>query len=396
MKHLELMRTITYNKQYIDEVDKKKVYKALSEKKITTGDQIVTFEKNLKKYLGCQFVSCVNSGTSAIHIAIKSLDLEKGSIVIMPAINFIASYNCAKNLGLKIYLSDVDPETGQTTPENIESTIKKNNLKKIDLVITMYLGGQPNNVLEYYKLKKKYNFFLVEDACHALGAQYLYNKISYNIGCSKHCDISTFSLHPLKTITTGEGGVITTNNKILYKKIQLLRSHGILRSKKKYWNYDVVLSGHNFRMSDINAALGNSQLKKINKFISNRRQTAKLYIKKLKSLKEYCKLLLSSDINLNQSAWHLALLALNFKKLNGNKDILMNYFVKNKIYLQVHYIPVYRFSIFKRNKKIYKNFPGAENYFKNTVSLPIFYKINNRQINLVINTLNKYIKKNKK
>ena len=149
------MKTIIYNKQFIDKDDKTKVLQSLGEDKITTGNQIINLENNLKRYLGSKFVSCVNSGTSAIHLAIESLGLKKNDIVIMPSINFIASFNCAKKLGLKIYLSDVDPNTGQSCPENVESVIKKNKLKKVNLVITMYLGGQPNNVIEFFKLKKK-------------------------------------------------------------------------------------------------------------------------------------------------------------------------------------------------------------------------------------------------
>ena len=390
------MTRITYNKQYIDNIDKQKVFHALNEEKITTGNQIINFENNLKKYLGCKFVSCVNSGTSAIHIAIKSIDLKKNDIVIMPSINFIASYNCVKNLGLKIYLSDVDPKSGQSRPEDVEKTIKKNNLKKVNLVITMYLGGQPDNVIEFFKLKKKYNFFLMEDACHALGGNYLFKNKTYKVGCSKHCDISTFSLHPLKTITSGEGGIICTNNKSMYNKVKLLKSHGILRKKKQYWNYDVILNGYNFRMSDINAALGNSQLKKINLFIKNRSEIAKTYIEKLSGLTDYCRLLIKDKKKLNQSAWHLLILSIDFKKLKTNKNSLMEFFLKKKIFLQVHYIPIYRFKVFEEKKTLMlKAFPGAEKYFKDSVSLPIFYKMSAGQIKFVVNTLINFIKKSK-
>ena len=388
------MKAIKYNKQYIDKNDKKNVLNALSEEKITTGKQIIKFENNLKKYLGSKFVSCVNSGTSAIYIAIKSLNLKKNDIVIMPSINFIASYNCATNLGLKIYLSDVDPKTGQSRPKDVEDTIKRNKLRKVDLVISMYLGGQPDNVVEYYKLKKKYKFLLMEDACHALGGSYVFNNKKYKVGCSNHCDISTFSLHPLKTITSGEGGVISTNSKIIYKKINLLKSHGILR-KKKYWNYEVIMNGYNYRMSDINASLGNSQLKKINNFIKNRREIAIDYIKKLKNHNNYCKLIVHEKKKINNSAWHLLILSINFKKLNSNKNKLIEFFLKKKISLQVHYIPIYKFKVFKENNTLnYKFFPGAEEYFKNSVSLPIFYKMTKNQIKFVVNTLIKFIKKN--
>ena len=388
------MKLIKYNQQHIDKIDKKNVVKALGEERITTGKQIINFEYNLSNYLGSKFVSCVNSGTSAIYIAIKSLGLKKNDIVIMPAINFIASYNCAKLLGLKVYLSDVDPNTGQSRPEDVEKIIKKYNIKKVRLVISMYLGGQPENILKYYKLKRKYKFYLLEDACHALGASYYYKNKKYKIGCSKHCDISTFSLHPLKSITSGEGGVISTNNRLFYEKMILLRSHGIKR-KKEHWNYDVVLNGYNFRMSDINASLGNSQLKKINLFIKNRRQIAKNYIEKLSKFENICSLPLSKKNKINLSSLHLLIIAIDFEKLKISKNYLINFFLKKKIMLQVHYIPIYRFSAFNKKKSFKKDFPGCETYFKNSISFPIFYGMKRNQVNYVVDTLKYLISKNK-
>ena len=151
----------------------------------------------------------------------------------------------------------------------------------------------------------------MEDACHALGGNYTYKGKKYKVGCSKHCDISTFSLHPLKTITSGEGGIISTNNNSINAKVNLLKSHGILRKKKEYWNYDVILNGYNYRMSDINAALGNSQLKNIDLFVNDRRKIAKKYIEKLNELKDYCNLLIKDKKRLSQSAWHLLILSIN-------------------------------------------------------------------------------------
>ena len=180
----------------------------------------------------------------------------------MPAVNFIAAYSMASLLGAKIYLADVNPSTGQMTPKTLMECIKRFKLKKIKVILTMYMGGFPENILEFYKIKKKYKSILIEDACHAFGAQYSINNKNYKIGSCSHSDISTFSLHPLKPITTGEGGILSTNNKKFYNIAKTLRSHGIIKNKKKHWDYNVTNLGFNYRISDINCALGISQLKK--------------------------------------------------------------------------------------------------------------------------------------
>ena len=229
------MKTIPYGRQYINSQDIKFVSEALKEDLITTGNYVKKFEKNISKFLKVKFVTSCSSGTSAIHLAFMAIDLKKEDIVIMPAINFIAAYNMARLMNAKIFLADVDPLTGQMTPQTLLETIKRNKLKKIKAVLTMYLGGYPENVVEFYNIKKKFNCYLIEDACHALGAKYLFNKKYVSIGSCKHSDISTFSLHPVKTITTGEGGLVTTNDKIIYNKIIHLRSHGMYKNKNFHW-----------------------------------------------------------------------------------------------------------------------------------------------------------------
>ena len=158
------------------------------------------------------------------------------------------------------------------TPETLLLCIKKNKLKKIKVVITMYLGGYPENVYEFYKLKKKKKFYIVEDACHALGASYGYNKKQVMIGSCKHSDLATFSTHPVKSITTGEGGIVTTNKKFYYERLKKFRSHGIERDSRFPWQYDIFNTGYNYRLSDINCALGFSQLNKLEKFIHIRKK----------------------------------------------------------------------------------------------------------------------------
>ena len=228
------MKYIPYGRQFIDNNDKKLISSSLSNDLITTGPFVEKFEKDLSKYFNCKYSSVCSSGTAAIHLAMLSIGLKKDDIILMPAVNFIAAYNMAKIIGLKVFLVDVDEFTGQVTPNKVLECIKKNKLKKIQALLVMFHGGYPENIKKLYDIKKRYNFYIIEDACHALGSKYKYKNKLFKIGSCKHADISTFSLHPLKTITSGEGGIITSNNAKIAKSIQLFRSHGILRKKNKH------------------------------------------------------------------------------------------------------------------------------------------------------------------
>jgi UDP-4-amino-4,6-dideoxy-L-N-acetyl-beta-L-altrosamine transaminase len=386
------MSIIPYNKQNVNKTDKKIVNQSLSEKLITTGKFVKQFEIKTKKFLKSNYSLSCSSGTAAIHMALMSINLKKNECVIMPAINFIASYNLCLSLESKIYLADVDSVTGQMTPKNVLDCIKKNKIKKVKLIITMYLGGSPNNIEEFYKLKKKYSCFLIEDACHAFGAKYTANEKSYMVGSCKHSDICTFSFHPVKPITTGEGGLITTNNKKIYERILLLRSHGIKR-KKEYWKYNVEFPGFNYRLSDINCALGISQLKKIKTFQRKRQILANSYYKLLNKYKNIC--VLPKYDNKYKGAWHLFLAHFNFKNLKTNKDNFIKFMLKNNIALQYHYIPIFMFkNIIKNFKKseIRKTFPGSINYYNTCVSLPLYYNLSIKDLNYVVRKISKFIK----
>lgn len=376
------MKTIPYGRQYIDSQDIRFVSKALKQDLITTGNYVKKFEKNISKFLKVKFAISCSTGTSAIHLAFMSINLKKGDVIVMPSINFIAAYNMARLMNAKIFLADVDPLTGQMTPQTLLETIKRNKLKKIKAVLTMYLGGYPENVVEFYNIKKRFKFYLIEDACHALGAKYLFNKKYLPIGSCKHSDISTFSLHPVKTITTGEGGLVTTNNKIIYNKIIKLRSHGIYRNKNLHWKYDVKNISYNYRLSDLNCALGLSQLKKIKVFINYRKKIFNFYRSSFMKFRNFIKFPL---YNSNEPSYHLFLVSVNFKKVSFRKNKLLELLKKNNIFCQYHYIPIYKFEIFKKkmNLDFYK---GSEIYYKNTLSLPIFY-------NLSFNSAKQVVKK---
>jgi len=383
------MKTIPYGKQYIDKKDIKIVSQSLQSNLITTGSYVDRFEKTIKKYFNSKYVLSCTSGTSALDLSIRSIDLKVGEVVIMPAVTFIASYNICLLLGAKIYLADIDPLTGQMTPKTIQDCIKRNKLLKIKLIITMQMGGYPENILNFYQLKKKYNCFLIEDSCHAFGSKYTFRKKIYKVGSCKHSDISTFSLHPLKSITTGEGGIISTNNKKLFNKMLLTRSHGIIRNIKKYhWKYDIKNPGLNYRLSDINCALGLSQFFKLSKFINYREKCYKNYLYLLKNNNNILKFPKYDKSNF--SSFHLFLININFKKLKKSKDDFFRYMKKNKITSQFHYIPIYKFSLFKQKKPKLIN---SEKYFNNTVSLPIFYGLSIKQQKYIANKVIKYINK---
>jgi len=375
---------IPYAKQYIDKSDVKQVLKALEKDKITTGKTVIKFEKDIKKYLKCNFTVSCNSGTSALFLALRSIGLKKNDNLIMPAINFISSYNVAKLLGANIFLADVDKYTGQMSPQDVYDCIKKNKLKKIKAVIIMYNGGYPKNAPNFYCLKKKYGAILIEDACHAFGATYLYKKKKYKIGSCKHVDISTFSFHPTKTITTGEGGLVSTNKKKIYKNLENLRSIGIKRSLKKHWEYDVINIGLNFRLTDFQCALGISQLKKINKFINKRKKIFKMYNKALFNIDE---LKIINHKNEFNSSYHLYIIHINnFNK--KKKDHFIKYMKSKSIMLQYHYIPIYYFRIFQNMNKF--KLKNSEAYYRTAVSLPIFYELDPKKQFYIINCIKKF------
>ena len=363
------MKNIPYGRQHIDSSDIKTVSKAMKADLITTGDYVKKFESIINKLLRVKFAVSCNSGTSAIHLAFLSINLTKNDVVIMPAINFIAAYNLAKIMGAKVFLADVDPSTGQMTPAKLLECINKNKLKKIKAVVTMYLGGYPENVIEFYKIKKKLGFLLIEDACHAFGAQYKFRGRNIYIGSCKHSDISTFSLHPVKTITSAEGGVVTTNNKFFFNNMRLFRSHGLKKSQF-HWDYEILFHGLNYRLSDINCALAISQIKKIKKFINLRKRVYFFYKKQFYNFNSF--FILPKYSKNIKSSYHLFLINFNLKKILINKKIFFKKMLENKITCQYHYKPIFLFKKIFKQKFMKKDFKGAIAYYKNTISLPIF------------------------
>jgi dTDP-4-amino-4,6-dideoxygalactose transaminase len=385
------MKPIPYGGQLISSQEHKAVSKVLNSEFLTNGPVSKKFNQNLKKYLNTKYLLSCSSGTAALDLAFRAINLKKNDTVIMPAINFVASYNMAINLGANVYLTDVNKLTGQMEPHHLLDCIKKNRIKKIKCVILMYLGGSPENINEFYNIKKKYKFLILEDACHAFGSKGFFNNKKIIIGSNINSDISVFSFHPLKAITTGEGGCFTTRNKKYFDKANLYRNHGIVRSKK-HWDYDVVENGYNYRLSDINCALGLVQIKKINKFVSTRNKIAKKYqialseFSDLISLPRYCPYSVNS--------FHLFVISINFKKIKKNKNSFFRYMKKNNIICQQHYKPLFKFKVFKnQSSKGSVKYKNSNYYFNNSVSLPIFVSLTNIQQRKIIKTLVSFIAK---
>lgn len=374
-------KIIPYGNHYIDKSDIRSITQSLKKRKITTGSDVIKFEKKISSYTKSKYVSVCNSGTSALFLSLMSINVKKDDIIIMPSINFVASYNISKLLGAKIYLTDVNPKTGQMEPKHIFECIKKHKISKIKAIIVMYNGGYPENASKFISLKKNYACYIIEDACHALGASYMIKKKHYKIGSCKHADLSNFSLHPLKSITTGEGGLITTNSKALDKKIKSFRSLGIFRKDPlKHWDYDVLNTGFNFRLTDFQCALGISQLKKINTFIQHRKKIFYLYSQLLKDL-NYIKL---PEYNSNNSpAFHLFIISIKNFTL-AKKEKLIKHMLKKRIILQFHYKPIYCFKTFdgKVSSKL-----NAEKYYNSNVSLPIYYGLSAKDARYVVKNL---------
>jgi dTDP-4-amino-4,6-dideoxygalactose transaminase len=387
------MKLINYTKHKIYKSDFQYLKYSLRQKKLSSGKIVKDFENKLKIFCKSKYSLTTNSATSSLLISYMSLNVKEGDIIILPIINFIAAANMAKFLKLKIYFCDVDPVTGQSTPELVEKCIKENKIKKIKIIVTMYLGGHAYNVVNFYKLKLKYRCYLIEDACHALGSKYFLNKKSFMIGSCKHSDISTFSFHPAKTITTGEGGLITTNSYKIYNKAKQLCSHGLIRptsSSKdkvyKHWKYDSFSPGFNFRLSDINCALGLSQLKNIKKTIIQKINLINIYKYYLKKL-DYIEFPSIKDKS-QYSSVHL--LNVIFRNINtiSQKEKFLEYLAINKVICQIHYNPMWNFKSFQNlNPKKYLN---SKIYYIKSVSLPLYSNLTSKDVKKICRLIIKY------
>ncbi len=382
---MEKSESIPYGRQDITEEDIKAVIKVLRSDFLTQGPSIPAFEEKLCNYTGTKYSVAVNSCTSALHIACLALNLGPGDILWTSPISFVASANCALYCGALVDFVDIEPDTALMSVQALEDKLKQaeqqGNLPKI--VIPVHFAGQSCDMEAISKLGKKYNFRVIEDAAHAIGARYL----NRTVGCCQYSDITVFSFHPVKVITTGEGGAALTNNLDVAKKMQLLRSHGITRDSKEMnnsnvsdWYYEQISLGFNYRMTDFQAALGISQLSRLDEYVAKRSEIAHWYDDQFESIPVTPLIQKESG----ESSHHLYVIRVKNKE--GERDRLYKYLRKNDIYVNLHYIPIYRQPFFNRKIRLL----GAEEYYKSAISLPIFPTIGKNNLKKVMQKISEF------
>ncbi len=364
---------IPYGRQDIQQSDIDAVVEVLQSDWITQGPAIGQFEEAIARLSGAKSAVAVNSATSALHIAVKALDVGPGDWVWTSPITFVASANCALYCGAKVDFVDIDPHTYNLSPEALATKLRRarseDRLPKV--VIPVHLSGQPCDLAAIHELSREYGFKIVEDASHAIGGLYRGNPI----GNCEFSDITVFSFHPVKIITTGEGGAATTNDDRLAKRMADLRSHGITRRAEDYaypsdgpWYYEQLDLGFNYRMTDIQAALGTSQLQRLNEFVERRHAVAKRYNELLSELP----LTLPWQHPDSHSAYHLYVIRLQRNEISRSHRAVFESLREAGVGVNLHYIPVYRQPYYRALGFKAADFPRSEQYYSEAISIPMY------------------------
>jgi UDP-4-amino-4,6-dideoxy-N-acetyl-beta-L-altrosamine transaminase len=380
---------IHYARQDIDQADIDAVIAVLNSDFLTQGPSVPAFEKAIENYCGVQHAIAVNSATSALHIACLALGVGQGDIVWTTSITFVASANCALYCGATVDFVDIDPQTYNMSIESLAEKLaaaeKVGKLPKV--LIPVHLCGQPCDMVSIYKLGQKYGFKIIEDASHAIGGKYK----NEPIGNGRYSDITVFSFHPVKIITTGEGGMAVTKDNTLAKHLRLLRSHGIssaavdkeLRPPEEIWNYQQIGLGFNYRMTDMQAALGVSQMKRLDVFVSKRHDIALRYDRLLSELP----ILIPFQHKEGYSGFHLYVIRLKLTEINKTQRQVYDELHAAGILVNLHYIPVYRHPYYEKLGFTAGYCPQAERYFTEAISLPLYPALTEAQQDRVIAVL---------
>ncbi|MDD5929214.1 MAG: UDP-4-amino-4,6-dideoxy-N-acetyl-beta-L-altrosamine transaminase [Spirochaetales bacterium] len=379
---------IGYGHQYIDDSDIEAVVKVLKSDYLTQGPSVSQFEKKICEITGAKYCVSVSNATAGLHIAVAALELSEGDEGITTPNTFLASSNCMIYNNLKPVFADINPVSYNINPSEIEKHITN----KTKLIIPVHFAGLPCEMDNISLIAKKYNLHVIEDAAHAIGSQYADG--SY-VGNCKYSDMTVFSFHPVKTITTGEGGAVTTNDEKLYQKLLMLRSHGTTKDEKLLtknpgpWYYEMQSLGFNYRMTDMQAALGCSQLAKLDFFKKRRREVVATYNHAFEGMK-YLKT--PTEPKEVSSCFHLYAVQIDFASLGKTRSQVMQELREREIGTQVHYIPVHTQPFYKESFG-YKegDYPFAEKYYEQELSLPLYPGLSEEDVNTVIKAVKEVI-----
>lgn len=376
---------ISYGRQYIDDKDIQAVTEVLKSGYITCGPKINEFEKKLCEITGAKYAVAVSNGTAALHLACMAIELGKGDEIITTPITFAASANCALYCNAKPVFADINPETYNISP----ASIRKHITPATKAVVAVDFTGQAVELDEIRSICNEYNLVLIEDAAHSIGTKY------NNRPVGSIADMTTFSFHPVKTITAGEGGAITTNNENLYRKLLRLRAHGITRNTEEMvngndnpWYYEEVELGYNYRLTDFQAALAASQLDKLPAFSKRRKEIVARYNEAFKDIPE---IIIQKEIPESDTTRHLYIIQLNLELLNCNRRDFFDALCAENIYPQVHYIPVYYHSHYEKLGYQKGICPAAEHLYERIITIPLFYSMTDQDVEDVIHAVNKLV-----
>ena len=389
-----MTKFMNYGKQLISENDIKFVVKALKSDFLTQGPIGKQFEEAFSEKVSADHSVAFNSATSALHGACAALDVGPEDHVWTSTISFVASANCALYCGAVVDFVDIDPKNFNLSSSSLEKKLKVAQTfgKLPKVVIAVHMCGQSCDMKEIHRLSKIYGFRIIEDASHATGSSYRNKKV----GCCEYSDITVFSFHPVKIITTGEGGMATSNCKALEKKLRLFRSHGVTRETQNFtnlnsqhppWYYEQQSLGYNYRLSDIQSALGLSQLHALDSFVNQRNDIASLYNQKLSN---FTRIKTPFIENYNLSSFHLYVIRVDFYNI-AEKIKLFQHFKNQMINLNVHYIPIHTQPYFRDLGFKEGDFPNSEKYYEQALSLPIYPGIEDRDIHKVTKVLEEFI-----
>jgi len=379
---------IPYGKQDITQADIDAVVDVLKSDFLTQGPKVPLFERKVAEKVDAKYALAVNSATSALHIACLALGLQRGDYLWTSPITFVASANCGLYCGAKVDFVDVDPNSYNICPKKLrEKLVDSRDDKKLPkILVVVHFTGQSCDMAEIHNVAKEFGVKIIEDASHAIGGKYG----DRYIGCCEYSEITVFSFHPVKIITTAEGGMALTNNHYLAKKMDLMRSHGITRDKLQMlgevsgpWVYQQLDLGYNYRMTELQGALGLSQMERLDTYVAARNNLADRYKEKLALLP----LILPTNYKKAYSAFHLFVVCLKIEEVTLSRKDVFEKLRNEGIGVNVHYIPVHTQPYYQQQGFRVGDFPNAEQYYETAISIPLFHGMSHEEQDYVVDRL---------